>query len=458
MVFSSLLFLFTFLSAVLVLYYVLPKKFKNLLLLLSSLLFYAWGEPVYVLLMFFSIVINYLLGFVLEESKPALLLSVVINIGLLGFFKYAGFFIHIVNGVAGTDFSKPDLVLPIGISFYTFQALSYCIDVYRKKTPVEKNFLYFATYISFFPQLIAGPIVQYKDIREQFANRTHSFEKFGEGALVFTVGLGKKVIIANNVGELFKTIVAFDSARLSTGLTVLAAVAFTLQIYFDFSGYSDMAIGLGKMFGFELPQNFNYPYTARSVTEFWRRWHMTLSGWFKEYVYIPLGGSKNGLLRQLLSTTVVWTLTGFWHGADYNFILWGLYYCLFLLIEKLLLNKTNFFNLPLISRIYTLLIVIFGWVIFAYPDMHYGFDFLKALFCISPAGENAGSVLFYLREYAVFLLLGIIGSTHLPKKLYYSTKAGLRAVISFVFMCAVLIISIAMLVTGSYNPFLYFRF
>ncbi|MCR5389074.1 MAG: MBOAT family protein [Lachnospiraceae bacterium] len=458
MVFSSLLFLFTFLPAVLVLYYVLPRKLKNLLLLLSSLVFYAWGEPVYVLLMLFSIVVNYLLGFILTESKPALVLSVVVNIGLLGFFKYAGFFIRIANGLFGTGFSEPDLVLPIGISFYTFQALSYCIDVYKKKTPVEKNFLYFATYISFFPQLIAGPIVQYKDIRSQFSRRKHSFEKFGDGALRFAVGMGKKVIIANNVGALFKTIASCDGAHLRIGLTLLAAIAFTLQIYFDFSGYSDMATGLGKMFGFRLPENFNYPYTARSVTDFWRRWHMTLSGWFKEYVYIPLGGSKNGLARQLLSTFVVWTLTGFWHGADYNFIIWGLYYCLFLLLEKLVLSRVGFLNVPLINRIYTLIIVVLGWVIFAYPDLKFGQDFIKVLFSLAPAGENAVSVLFYLKEYAVFLILGIIGSTHLPKKLYDCTGEAVRTVINVFFMCGVLIISVAMLVTGSYNPFLYFRF
>ncbi len=458
MVFSSLLFLFIFLSAVLILYYVLPRKLKNLLLLISSLVFYAWGEPVYVLLMLFSIIINYLLGLFLTGNRFFLVLSVIINIGLLGFFKYAGFFIRIINSTSGLGFDEPDLVLPIGISFYTFQALSYCIDVYRKKTPVEKNFLYFATYISFFPQLIAGPIVQYKDIRDQFADRTHSFKGFGEGALRFTVGMGKKVIIANNAGELFKTIASFDDTRLSFGLAILAAVAFTLQIYFDFSGYSDMAIGLGKMFGFRLPENFNYPYTAKSVTDFWRRWHMTLSGWFKEYVYIPLGGSKKGLLRQLISTFVVWALTGFWHGADYNYIIWGLYYCLFLLLEKLVLSKVGFLNLPLINRIYTLIIVCFGWVIFAYSDLEYGICFIKALFLSLPAGANATPVLFYMKEYAVFLILGIIGSTRIPKILYSKTRGAARCAITAAFMCTVLITSVAMLVTSSYNPFLYFRF
>ena len=382
MVFSSILFLFRFLPFVLVVYYIAPRRIRNLILFLMSLVFYAWGEPVYVLLMLFSTVVDYAHGrlvehFMQEEKEKAakytVLSSMIINLGLLGIFKYTDFFIGSINSLFHLQIPLLKLSLPIGISFYTFQTMSYTIDIYRGQAKAQKNIIDFGTYVALFPQLIAGPIVQYKTIAEQLRERRETSELFSQGAYRFVMGLGKKVLIANNVGLLWDTIVAMTISEISVLGAWIGAVAFAFQIYFDFSGYSDMAIGLGKMFGFEFCENFNYPYESKSITEFWRRWHISLGSWFKEYVYIPLGGNRKNHIRNII---VVWLFTGLWHGASWNFILWGAYFAILLLIEKLWIGKILVKTPAWIQHVYAVFFILLGWVIFAFDDMSKGLVYL----------------------------------------------------------------------------------
>ena len=373
MVFSSLTFLLWFLPCVLLVYFLVPKKAKNAILFAFSLLFYAWGEPIYVGLMIFSTVLDYCCGRAVEKfrgtlkAKIGLLVSVIVNLSLLCLFKYADFLLGTVNGIFGCNIPLLNLPLPIGISFYTFQTMSYTIDVYRGDAKVQNNIISFGAYVSLFPQLIAGPIVRYQTIADQIDERTHSFDKFGEGVKRFVCGLGKKVLLANNIGLLWNTI--SGSSELSVVSAWLGIVAFAFQIYFDFSGYSDMAIGLGKMFGFDFLENFDHPYCSKSVTEFWRRWHISMGTWFRDYVYIPLGGNRKGLAIQLRNIAIVWLLTGFWHGASWNYVLWGVYFGLLLILEKFfLMDKLK--KIPAcIGHIYALLCVAVGWVLFAFEDI-----------------------------------------------------------------------------------------
>ncbi|MBO4445640.1 MAG: MBOAT family protein, partial [Clostridia bacterium] len=382
MIFSSITFLFFFLVVTLAVYYLLPRSLKNGWLLLTSLFFYGYGEPVYILLMVFSITVNYIVGLLMgkyeNKKKLFLIIGIIINLLLLGYFKYIGFFTGIIN----TFFSNvavKTVALPIGISFYTFQIMSYLIDLYRGKCTVQKNIIMFGTYVTMFPQLIAGPIVRYRDIELQLENRKETFELFSNGVRLFTVGLCKKVLIANNMGALFDALVAEGDASGLLG-HIVAMLAFSFQIYFDFSGYSDMARGLGNMFGFEFLENFNYPYISQSITEFWRRWHMSLSTWFKEYVYIPLGGNRKGAKRQILNIMIVWALTGLWHGASWNFVLWGLYYGVLLIIEKLFLKKALDKSPRFLRHIYAMVIVMLGWMLFQFTDMTDLGNFFHGLF------------------------------------------------------------------------------
>ena len=373
MVFSSLLFLFWFLPIVLAAYYILPKRCHNLVLFLASLVFYAWGEPVYVVLILFSTLVDYctgrMAGYCREKGYKkgavlAVVISAVVNLALLGFFKYGDFFLQNLHRFTGLAVPRLGLALPIGISFYTFQTMSYTIDVYRGEAPVQKNLITFGAYVSLFPQLIAGPIIRYKDVAEQLKKRKESLPLFCQGLVRFMVGLGKKVLIANQIGMLWDEVAALDASSLTTATAWLGVLAFTLQIYFDFSGYSDMAIGLGAMFGFHFPENFNYPYESKSITEFWRRWHISLGTWFREYVYIPLGGNRKGMGRQMVNLAVVWFLTGLWHGAFGNFILWGLYYGVFLVLEKLMWQRVLKKIPAWLGHLYTMFFVMVGWSIF----------------------------------------------------------------------------------------------
>ena len=470
MLFSSITFLFVFLPIVLAVYFLVPYRFKNLVMLIASLFFYAWGEPVYVILMILSICLNYVCGLDIAEKadddrkkRNSLIFAVVVNLLLLGFFKYYGFLMESVNAVLPFDIPYRELPLPIGISFYTFQALSYIIDVYRGEVKPQKKLMYFALYISMFPQLIAGPIVQYKTIAEQMEHRKENTSDFSEGIHRFMIGLGKKVLIANNIGALWDAIAVLPVDGLAAGTAWLGALAYTFQIYFDFSGYSDMAIGLGKMFGFHFLENFNYPYISKSITEFWRRWHISLSSWFKEYVYIPLGGNRCKIAKQIRNILVVWMLTGIWHGANWNYVLWGCYYGALLLIEKLVLKKV-LNRLPgIIQRIYTMFFVVIGWIIFKCEDMAYGISYLKAMFGGFGQGLWNNETIYLLGNYAVLFVLAILGSTMLPKKAAGVVLGGRKRtwaenVIYIAFYAVIFFVSVAYLVDATYNPFLYFRF
>ena len=472
MVFSSFVFLLAFLPIVLLLYYLCPARLRNLVLLVFSLVFYAWGEPVYVLIMLFSIVFDYANGRLIEhfknkncpgKAKAALIVDLCGNLAILGFFKYTDFVIGSINSITGAGLSLLHIALPIGISFYTFQTMSYTIDVYRGEVAAQKNILTFATYVTLFPQLIAGPIVQYKTIAEQMEHRKENTSDFSEGIHRFMIGLGKKVLIANNIGALWDAIAVLPVDGLTAGTAWLGALAYTFQIYFDFSGYSDMAIGLGKMFGFHFLENFNYPYISKSITEFWRRWHISLSSWFKEYVYIPLGGNRCKIAKQIRNILVVWMLTGIWHGANWNYVLWGCYYGALLLIEKLVLKKV-LNRLPgIIQRIYTMFFVVFGWIIFKCEDMAYGISYLKAMFGGFGQGLWNNETLYLLGNYAVLFVLAILGSTMLPKKAAGVVLGGRKRtwaenVIYIAFYAVIFFVSVAYLVDATYNPFLYFRF
>lgn len=466
MVFSSTIFLCVYLPLVLLGYYICPKKGRNLFLLIASLVFYAWGEPKYVFLMIFSILVNYIFGRLMDKHrenkkrlKLMLVLSVVIDLGLLSVFKYTDFIITNVNAIFGANFDLLNIALPIGISFYTFQAMSYTIDVYRNDVRVQKNLIDFGMYITMFPQLIAGPIVRYADVQDQLAERSVTTADFSEGVMRFVVGLGKKVLLANQMGAVWSEIYALGG-DVSALMAWTGAIAYTFQIYFDFSGYSDMAIGLGRMFGFKFPENFRYPYQSVSITDFWRRWHITLSTWFKEYLYIPLGGNRRGLTRQALNLLIVWSLTGFWHGAGWNFVLWGLYYFVILFIEKLFLLKA-LDKLPKFFRhVYALLLIIIGWVIFASDDVSVLLPFLGSMFGAN--GAIGGMDVYTLLTKAVLLIICCVASTELPKKLFLSAAGAMNEKAAFtlksVLTIALLALSMILLIGDSYNPFLYFRF
>ena len=473
MVFSSLLFLFRFLPLVFLLYYLTPRRGRNVVLFLFSLLFYAWGEPKYVFLMLFSITMDYTVGRLIDkakrEGKPGkakgcLLFSVFMNLAILGFFKYADFIISSINAVSGLNLPLLNIPLPIGISFFTFQTMSYTIDVYRGNTDVQKNWISYGTYVSMFPQLIAGPIVQYKTIAKQMKERRENLDDFTEGIHRFVTGVGKKVLLANNIGLLWDAAAALPVAELPVATAWLGALAYTFQIYFDFSGYSDMAIGLVKMFGFHFLENFNYPYISRSITEFWRRWHISLSSWFREYVYIPLGGNRRGIKKQIRNIAVVWMLTGIWHGASWNFVLWGVYYGALLIIEKFVL-KDILIKLPRVFRhIYALFFVLIGWVIFAFDKIAVGVQYIGAMFGGAGVGLVDSTTIYLLYNYAVLLVILVLASTELPKKVaaLLIRKAGennwLVTIARLVFYAGVFFLGVAYLVDATYNPFLYFRF
>ncbi len=466
MLFSSVPFLFYFLPAALILYFLVPGRFKNFILLLASLFFYAWGEPKYVLLMLVSIAQGYLFGLLVEKhrgekaSKLFLALSVLVSLGLLGYFKYADFFLSSVNAVTGLSLPLLKLSLPIGISFYTFQVLSYVIDVYRGETAAQKSFIDLAAYVSLFPQLIAGPIVRYSDVAGQLRDRTHSVSAAAEGVRRFTVGFAKKVLLANQFGALAS---AYKQTQDASVLFVwLYALAFLLQVYFDFSGYSDMAIGLGRILGFRFPENFNYPYISASITEFWRRWHISLGSWFRDYLYIPLGGSRKGKARQLLNILIVWLATGLWHGAAWTFVLWGLWFAVLLLIEKLWL-------LPLLERrrvlahVYTLFFVTLGFVLFDADSAAQALSRIGAMLGAGGLPLSSAQAVYYLKSYGPLLLFGILCATPLPKKALSALreKRGAKSVLDVLEPIALLVpllIGTAFLVDGSFNPFLYFRF
>lgn len=466
MVFSSTIFLCVYLPLVLLGYYICPKKGRNLFLLIVSLVFYAWGEPKYVFLMIFSILVNYIFGRLMDKNrgrqkrmKLLLVLSVVIDLGLLSVFKYTDFIITNVNAIFGSSFDLLKIALPIGISFYTFQAMSYTIDVYRDDVRVQKNLIDFGMYITMFPQLIAGPIVRYADVQDQLAERSVTTADFSEGIMRFVVGLGKKVLLANQMGAVWSEIYALGG-DVSALMAWTGAIAYTFQIYFDFSGYSDMAIGLGRMFGFKFPENFRYPYQSVSITDFWRRWHITLSTWFKEYLYIPLGGNRCGLARQALNLLIVWSLTGFWHGAGWNFVMWGLYYFVILFIEKLFLLKALDKLPKLFRHVYALLLIVIGWVIFASDDVGVLLPYLGSMFGAN--GAVGGMDVYTLLTKAVLLIICCVASTELPKRLFLSATGAMNEKAAFtiksVMTIALLALSMILLIGDSYNPFLYFRF
>ena len=470
MLFSSITFLFIFLPVTLALYFIVPHKFRNIIMLIASLIFYAWGEPVYIILMLLSILLNYVCGLDIyhkegdpQKARRSLIFAVVCNLLLLGFFKYYGFVLDSLNAVLPVDIPYRELPLPIGISFYTFQALSYIIDVYRKEVRPQKNILYFAMYISMFPQLIAGPIVRYIDIEEQLKNRTVTMRKFGQGAEYFIIGLAKKVILANSVGQVFDQISGLQMGSFSVLTAWVGCVSFAFQIYFDFSGYSDMAVGLGKMFGFEFRRNFDYPYTSSSITEFWRRWHISLSTWFREYVYIPLGGNRCTQSRQIMNLLVVWMLTGLWHGSAWNFLFWGLYYGLLLVLEKFVWGKALERLPDVVRHIYSIVLVMIGWVFFFSPSLGYAVRYLSAMFGAGASAFIDKQALYFILTHWLLYAVAVLGSSAAGYSLIrrfvgvFDDNRAKKTAAGIVYI-GMFLISLAYLVTESFNPFLYFRF
>ena len=489
MIFSSVLFLFRFLPLAIICYYLTPRKYKNLILTILSLIFYSWGEGKYFLIMIVSIVVDYSAGIAIDKYKEykkkgisILCLSLIFNLGILFIFKYVNFFIENINSIWNLAISKTNITLPLGISFYTFQTMSYSIDVYKGRVSPERNIINFAAFVTLFPQLIAGPIVKYNDIKNEIRYRNIDRDKVQEGIEKFILGLGSKVLIANNVGMLWTEIEKTGFYGISTLSAYLGLIAFSLQIYFDFNGYSLMAMGIGQMFGFEFPRNFNYPYISRSISEFWRRWHITLGSWFKEYVYIPLGGNRKGKVRTIINLFIVWILTGLWHGADFNFILWGLLFFILICIEKLglinILNKYRIF-----SHIYTIFFLLIGWAVFAITD----FESLKIFFGKLFIYNDGTEYIYYLRNYGTSLCIGIFFSLPIASKFYLKIENMIRLksrvnsqiktqipleemqkselistiiiqIIKTVILMSLFIISVAYLVDATYNPFLYFRF
>lgn len=462
MVFTSISFIYYFLPLLLICYFVVPKKFRNIILLMFSVLFYFYGEPKYILLMLIEVLISYVVGLLIDKykNKNILIIGIFIHVLLFGIFKYFNFVIINVNNLFHSNLNLLNVVLPIGISFYTFQIISYEIDVYNKKVNVQSNILKYFLYVFLFPQLIAGPIVRYQDVNNEIDNRNVTFEMFANGLRRFIVGLSKKVIIANNLGELCN--IYLNLGDKSVLFTWIFAISYMLQIYFDFSGYSDIAIGLGKMLGFNFPENFNYPYMAKSITDFWRRWHMTLSSWFRDYVYIPLGGNKKGVLKQIRNILIVWSLTGLWHGASWNFIVWGLYFGILLILEKFILKK-YFSNVPkFIKGIYTLFLVMISFVIFQGDSLSSAFNIIKGLFGLNGELFINNVTLYYLKGYFLFIVLGVIGSTNYVKNLVIKISNGkgkkIINILEPIYLLILLIIVTMYLIDSSYNPFLYFRF
>lgn len=479
MVFSSLTFLFAFLPLVLIAYYAVPLKAKNVIIMISGIVFYAWGEPLYVFAMLISTAIDYCAGLIINkyDDRPkirlaCLLVSLIMNLGLLGTFKYLGFIINSANAWFGWTIPNPNLPLPIGISFFTFQSMSYTIDLYRRKIKVQKNPVSFIGFVSLFPQLVAGPIVRYEDIQNEIDNRSITEKIVGDGICRFITGLGKKVLIANNIGMLWtsiKDMAGFDYTQLSAVTAWLGILAFTFQIFFDFSGYSDMAIGLGKMMGFNFPENFDYPYMSHSISEFWRRWHMTLGGWFKSYIYIPLGGNRKGTARTIFNLLVVWTVTGIWHGASWNFMLWGLYFGIIIVLERLFLGKWLEKIPSFFSWLYTFILVVFGWVLFEAIDQ----TNVDILLMFRQVGAYIGAMFgangvfmddfatSAIMNYGIMFAICILGSSDIIKSLstFIRTKAPKWAQYSIpAVQLVVMLASIAYLSTATYNPFLYFNF
>ncbi len=476
MVFSSVIFLFRFLPIFLLLYFVTylwptARRMRNVILFLGSLFFYAWGEPVYVLLLLFSTLSDYIHGRLIERfrgrgvAKVLLFSSVLINLAALGFFKYADFLLQTVNQLTGADIPLLNLPLPIGISFYTFQTMSYTIDVYRGNAKVQKSLLDFGVFVTLFPQLIAGPIVRYTDVQDDLSDHHAGIEDISCGIRRFITGLSKKVLLANNLGLLWEEVLATAPDGMNVLLSWLGILAYAFQIYFDFSGYSDMAIGLGAMMGFRFPENFRYPYISRSITEFWRRWHMTLGQWFRDYVYIPLGGNRKGPSRQLFNILIVWILTGIWHGASWNFLLWGLWFALFLMLEKLWLHKILARLPKVFGFLYTAVVVLFGWVIFAIEDVSKVFLYVRSMLGMSGAGLYDRNALFLVKECAVLLVIAVLASLPLGSCIAKRLSEGgngpaiaLRRFLEKLLPALLLLASIAYIVDASYNPFLYFRF
>ncbi|MBF0705549.1 MBOAT family protein [Alkalihalobacillus hwajinpoensis] len=474
MVFSNLVFLFAFMPIVLFSYFFARKSFRNIVLLIASLVFYAWGEPQYVFLMLFSIIMNYGFGRGIDHfhnqlvtKKLLLTLSIVGNIAILGYFKYAGFVLANVNGSFGTSFALGELPLPIGISFFTFQAMSYVIDIYRKDAPVQKNVFSLALYISLFPQLVAGPIVRYNTVDQQIHSRSITADKVHEGIKRFIIGLSKKVLLANSFAVVADQAFNTPAGEMSVMMAWIGVIAYTLQIYFDFSGYSDMAIGLGKMFGFDFLENFRYPYISKSISEFWRRWHISLGTWFKDYVYIPLGGNRHGKLVQVRNLLIVWTITGFWHGASWTFMAWGFYYGAIIVIESLGFSKWLSRLWSPLQHIYVLLLVMIGWVFFRADNFTYSFEYLQTMFGFNQAAFADSMFLLQWNDNWVLFLAGVIFSTPFIANIgniynRMATKAkGLQVVTLFsepaIYM-TLMVFAMVRLVNSSYNPFIYFRF
>ena len=463
MVFTSITFLYYFLPIVLLIYFITPYKYRNGILLLSSLIFYFYGEPKYILLMIFEVLLAYFSMLIVSKSNNKLLyiLTIIIHILLLCIFKYLNFFTSNINSIFNINLPLSNIILPIGISFYTFQIISYEIDVYKKRVNVQKNLLKLATYIFMFPQLIAGPIVRYSDIEHELDKRKHSFDNFSYGVERFMIGLFKKVLIANTLGELSNILIT--STDISILLYWIFAVSYMLQIYFDFSGYSDIAIGIGRIFGFHFLENFNYPYMATSITDFWHRWHISLSSWFRDYIYIPLGGNRKGVKKQIRNILIVWLLTGLWHGANYTFIVWGLLFGIMLIIEKFILSK-YLKNTPyIIKRIYTLFIVLISFVIFRADNINEAFNIIKGLFGFNTKVFSNSFTIYYLKSYFIILLLGIILSTPLLSNIITRLRKNnvVNKIINLfepLLIILILVLVTACLIDNSYNPFLYFRF
>lgn len=464
MLFSSINFIYYFLPALLLCYYISPKQFKNYILLIFSLVFYSWGEPIYVFLMIFSAAFNYAMGNEIltyqqlnKNPKPTLIFTVIVNIFILSFFKYYGFATDIVNTVLGTDFHSTPLPLPIGISFYTFQALSYIFDIYNHKVTKHNRFIEFILYLSLFPQLIAGPIVQYKDVENQLRYRTVDVKDFGYGAERFIIGLSKKVLLANTLGSFHNMVIKMPESSQSTAAVWIGIICFTFQIYFDFSGYSDMAIGLGRMFGFHFKENFNYPYISKSVTEFWRRWHISLGSWFREYLYIPMGGNRVSPLRHIFNLLVVWSLTGLWHGANYNFILWGLYFGILLILEK-------YFFFRILDKIsnkirvcLAFVTVVISWVFFSSETATEAFSYLGKMFFFKGIPFANAYAHYIFASSILIIMISAVCSTPLVSQAFEMLKSK-KAILANFILLILMILSTASLIYTSYNPFLYFRF
>lgn len=464
MVFTSSIFIFLFLPILFIIYFISPKKIKNYILLIFSLIFYYFGGPSYIIIMLLIVFLDYIFALLIDKfkyKKLFLILSIISNIGILFYYKYFNFFIDNINNIFNTNITIKEIILPIGISFFTFQALSYVIDVYKREVKVQKNFFLLLLYVSFFPQLVAGPIVRYQTIEEEINYRKTTLDDFTYGLERFILGFSKKMIIANQMGALSDIIYSLE--ELSTPLVLLGSISYMFQIYYDFSAYSDMAIGLGRIFGFHFLENFNYPYISKSITEFWRRWHISLSTWFRDYIYIPLGGNRKGTYRQISNLFIVWVLTGFWHGASYNFIIWGLYYFIFLMLEKFILKK-YFKNIPnIFKHIYTLIIILIGWIIFRSDNLTICLNFIKNLFSFNM--DYMENFIIYIETYYVYFILSIIFS--IPIYPYIIDKISniknnkikiIFEILHYSFLIIIFIISIMFLAKSSYNPFIYFRF